>query len=377
MALSLKRAAEAILRSEVALLAESDSLNKQWEEKVEELSRLCLVRGASRTHIALLGTSILAKATDAGVDLLALKPSKSKGNPGAYSARVLCETVLVPLAAEFHFHLGVSSPQPLNNQPYFRIERLGDDTAVRGGAARAAFDYAHRLVLELQAQTGTSEAREALRAFIAVRRRYQPRYPVSEAIATVTHDQLASCIEALVSARSEGGKRAQAAVAGLFDVFAGSDRVESGRVNDPSRHYPGDVCVRAADDQHWQKAVEVRDKPVKRSDIQIFVQKCADLGVLEAAVVMVSPAQKMLDGKALEAWAAKLGIGLTLFNGWNALVDQALFWADTPKPNAAAEAASRIEERLVAVEASPEAVVLWHSLVRGAEPSQLRLVELD
>ena len=53
-------------------------------------------------------------------------------------------------------------------------------------------------------------------------------------------------IQALVEDASENGRRAQAVVAGLMDAFAGAERVESGRVNDPSRRHPGDVCVRAA-----------------------------------------------------------------------------------------------------------------------------------
>jgi hypothetical protein len=118
---------------------------------------------------------------------------------------------------------------------------------------------------------------------------------------------------------SEGGRRAQAIVAGLLDVFAGTERVESGRINDPSRHYPGDVCIRSTSDpQVWEKAFEVRDKPVSASDVQIFGKKCIDVGVREAAVVMVNEGQQALDRAALEAWAASFGIGLTLFHGWEA-----------------------------------------------------------
>ena len=101
---------------------------------------------------------------------------------------------------------------------------------------------------------------------------------------------------------SEGGKRAQAIVAGLLDVFAGTDRVESGRINDPSRKYPGDVCIKsAAEEGEWDKAFEVRDKPVAASDVQIFANKCIAMGVREAAVVMVSEHQPDLNAVALSA----------------------------------------------------------------------------
>ena len=112
----------------------------------------------------------------------------------------------------------------------------------------------------------------------------------------ISPEQLTAAIQTFVREDSEGGRRAQAVVAGLLDVFAGEVRVESGRINDPSRHYPGDVCIRAAKDPgSFRKAIEVRDKPVHLSGIQIFCKKCIDKGVLEAAVVMVSDRQQPID----------------------------------------------------------------------------------
>jgi hypothetical protein len=360
MALSFEAAA-ALMRREAAL-AGRKPIDQRWQERVEELSRLCEV-GKARTHVAFLGTSILARATDSTVDLFAIKPTRYDGEGEAYCARNLCERVLVPLAAELGIHLGVTGRQPLNNQPYFRINRLGDNTSVRKGGAKAAFDYAVELVHILQALNNTAEARRALRAFIAVRRRFQPRYASDEGELKVTPESLVDCIATLVGENSEGGKRAQAVVAGLFDIFAGDDRVESGRINDPSRKYPGDVCI-GSHEEVWEKAIEVRDKPVSTQDVQIFGKKCVDMGVREAAVVMASPRQLRLDDAALAAWAAGFGIGLTLFYGWSTFVDQALFWAPPSKPDAALEAVERIEVRLIAVEASPEAVLRWQALTR-------------
>ena len=114
----------------------------------------------------------------------------------------------------------------------------------------------------------------------------------------------------------------------------------------------------------WEKALEVRDKPVAASDVQIFGKKCLDLGVREAAVVMASERQQPLDDDALTEWAAAFGLGLTLFYGWEQFVDQALFWSAQAKPIAADFAARFIHQRLVAVEASPDAVATWGRLTR-------------
>lgn len=353
--------ATTVLRQE-AERAATGPIDRQWEQRIERLSTLC-AEGVSSTHIAFLGTSILAKAVAPEVDLFAIKPKHAAGNENAYSARSLCHSVLVPLAAELGINIGVTGREPLNNQPYFRMTRLGDGTPVHGGA-REAFDYMVSLVNELH-EHPSSEARKALRAFVAVRRRYQPRYSVGLGEVHVTPRSLVTCIERLVQQDSEGGRRAQAVVAGLFDVFAGAARVESGRINDPSRRYPGDVCIRTATGDAWEKAVEVRDKPVRASDVHIFGKKCIDMGVREAAVVMVSPAQPELDAEELARWATTYGVSLTLFHGWGSFVDQVLFWSPALKQDAAVNAVESIEARLVAVEASPEAVALWQSVVRS------------
>jgi hypothetical protein len=124
------------------------------------------------------------------------------------------------------------------------------------------------------------------------------------------------------------------------------------------------VCIRAnPDTDDWEKAFEVRDKPVSASDVQIFGKKCIDMGVREAAVVMVADKQEKFDPAALSAWAGGFGLGLTLFQDWGGFVEQALFWAKMPKPAGAIAAARFIHERLLGVEASPEGVALWNELM--------------
>jgi SacI restriction endonuclease len=196
---------------------------------------------------------------------------------------------------------------------------------------------------------------------------YQPRYGVHEGAAQITPERLTAAIQEFVQADSEHGKRAQAIVAGLLDVYATPARVESGRINDPSRKYPGDVCVRSEGDaEAWDKALEVRDKPVAVSDVQIFGKKCVDMRVREAAVVMVSDQQPVLDAVYLAQWAAGFGLGLSLFHGWPEFVDQPLFWSALPKFVWASQAVEFIHQRLIAVEAAPESVALWSQLTTAA-----------
>lgn len=353
-----KELAKEVFRTEAQLVS-GTSIDAQWEQRVEKLSRLCK-DGTSKTHIAFLATAMLAKALDTRVNLFAIKPTQANADDNSFSARTLCHEVIVPLSAELGIHLGVTGREPLNNQPYFRMKKLDDGTPVHPGG-QAAFNYMISLVNDLGKMRSTTAVRHALRAFIAVRQRHQPRYAISGEYEPVKPAQLPKLITTLVRHDSEHGKRAQAVVAGLFNVYA-KGRIEVGRIHDPSRKHPGDVCVRAADSSTWEKAIEIRDKPVTKEDILIFAKKCVDMGVREAVIVMAAEQQAFIDSSALHDWAAGFGIGLTLFYGWEDLTQQVLFWTAAPKPDATMDALRSIEEQLRVIEASPEAVSLWRQL---------------
>jgi hypothetical protein len=341
-------------------------VNREWVDKIERLSQMC-VDTLGKTHIAMLGTAILAKALAPEVDLYAFKPNHARDFPNAYSARSLCHGVLVLLAAELRFHLGATGREPLNNQPYFRMKRLDDGTPIHS-RSRAAFEYMMSLIKELSSINSQVTLAGILLAFLQVRANYQPKYAAIEGKRSISREQLIQTIDTFVRDNSDNGKRAQAVVAGLFDVFAGPENVESGKINDPSRHYPGDVCVRAppvedaVEPEVWIKALEVRDKPVSMSEVMIFGNRCADLGVREAAVVMIGVQQQPIDEQALMKWSAEAGLGLTLFRDWSSLVSQVLYWCDAPTPAAAVQALGFIYQRLIDIEASAEALALWERL---------------
>ena len=353
--------AKEIVRA-AAMSAESDQVDWGWFKRIEKLSELCAV-GGSKTHIAFLGTAFIAKAVRIDVDLFAIKPRHDPNNPRAFSARTLCHSVLVPLSADLAIDIGVTGREPLNNQPYFRMTRLNDGTPVHQ-RARAAFDYMVELVTQLDKVSDMDEARGALAAFIAERRRHQITYGVGVDAPSVTVNGLKEAIVTFVREDSEGGRRAQAVVAGLLDVFAGPERVVSGRINDPSRKYPGDVCVKSSENLNaWDKAFEVKDKPVHLSDVQIFGKKCLALGVREAAVVAVAATQMPLDNRRIAEWSRRLGLGVMLIMDWQTMVDQVLFWADDASPDGASRAAVFIRERLIAVEVRMGTIRLWDELI--------------
>lgn len=135
------------------------NIDTTWLERIESFSQIC--EGTSKTHIAFLGTVLLAKSVDIHCDAFSVKAGDD--SPGAYSARGLAHGVLVPLAPKLDINLGVTGREPLNNQPYFRIKRVSRDIPIRGNAQIAINSLIDLLTIINELENG-DEARAALRA---------------------------------------------------------------------------------------------------------------------------------------------------------------------------------------------------------------------
>src|SRR6185436_8909390 len=112
-------------------------------------------------------------------------------------------------------------------------------------------------------------------AFIYVRRQWNPVYSTLDlVVAKLDLNQFIEKVTQFAGEDSEGGKRAQAIVAGTLDLLAGPENVLTTRVNDPDRHLPGDVGVRMPGSKAvWQRVFEVRDKVVEPADLYHFAKK--------------------------------------------------------------------------------------------------------
>lgn len=346
-----------------AAAREGAPADPEWIDRIQAFSSLIQSGGHPATHIAFLGTAILARTVRDDVDVLAIKED---AGPQAYSARGLCHGALVPASVPLGVSLGVSGREPLNNQPYFRESRVSERMPVRAGT-RPVLEELMRLLDALSKVASTEEARAVLGAYIVVRRRYVSRRLQPVAIeGDVDPGWLAERIAGFVAERSEGGRRAQAVAAGLVDVFAEPGRVVAGRINDPDRHLPGDVGVRSvAEEDAWEKVIEVRDKRVAVSDLHAFAGKCLEAGAREALVLSVSGTPTPDPAEAV-GWAADRGLSLTVYDGWSGFVREVLLWSEEASPVAAAVAIGRILERLGEVEASSEAIEAWRAVSEEA-----------
>jgi hypothetical protein len=292
----------------------------------------------------------------------AVKVGKDKGS--AYSARSLAKDVLARNAPALGVSLGVTGREPLNNQPYFQIQRISRDITVHNNA-RQALDALCDILEELEKVKTVDQARAALRAFIEVRRQWNPAYGTFEKPADgLTQEGLIEAIAQFVAADSEGGKRAQAVAAAMMDLFAGPARVITSRINDPDRHLPGDVGIQVGPDANgWEKVLEIRDKPVHEADLYHFAQKAHENNVAEAAVVAVAVNQPALDPARAKEWALARNVALSLIVGWEGFISQALFWSSVPSHRGVQALPELIFNRLVELEVSAQGIELWKQLM--------------
>lgn len=338
-------------------LAET-AADPSWEARIAHLSKIC--EKGNRTHIAFIGTALLAKATNLDVDVFAIKAKA--GTPGAYSARRVVQHALVPEARRLQVDIGVSGKEPLNNQPYFQ-NRVVSRTMVVHSTAEGALDTVCAILEELSPIRDRARALSALAAYIKVRRTYwRPPAPYSSPEAALALTEFIQRIEDFVLEASEGGRRAQAIAAGLMDAFQDGGIVETGRVNDPSREVPGDIAV--FDPQEDDSApvlrmvIEVRDKSVTDADVDTFAAR-ASASVGRAAVLAVALGQGPIDVKSAQTLAAKRGLDLQVFVGWSPYARQIFFWSPDDAAKAIRAAHAFVYQRLIELECSSDAQKAW------------------
>ena len=160
-----KDIARRILQEE-ALRAQSEAAPASWKECVENLSRAC-EETRIRSHVAVLGNAMLAKATNLDVDPFSLKARDDSA--GAYSARGIAERSWAPgqirsvsilvLAGRIRL---ITSPSSMRQRVSPRLEGVKE-------GARRPLESTVRSAHSRFRTRNERDARDALRAFIQVR----------------------------------------------------------------------------------------------------------------------------------------------------------------------------------------------------------------
>lgn len=317
-----------------------------WTERIDA--------SPSKTFTPALGTALLAKATNPAVDALALKASSGRT---AYSARAVSEKVLVPGAVSHGYNLRATGRQPLNNQPFFRYDRIDTIDRIHQRARPFLPDLisACEEINELDA----GGALAALAAFLRVRLAAAQEDNVRLGTSDFSVRRLVELAEEFIASNPEGGRRGQAFVAAAFDLAFPS--VQSRRINDPSRRFPGDVQI--LDGKDIVLAVEVRQKPVTYIEALQFAESLRKQGVSTGLMTLLGRDQPRLDGYDLMVDADRMhGVLLTAVHDVRGLLTAAFTWSGRSLAPALNEFPRRMLVRLEEIDASRAGLQEWADL---------------
>ncbi len=346
MGIRLDRArAMSILAAAIEWARSEQPVPEKWLVRTQEI--------AGSDYITLtpaFGTALLAKATDRRVDALSLKV---ESGPDAYSARSLAHGVLVPAAFEYGFDLRTTGAEPLNNQPFFRYDRLDQMDRVRDPAA-------HRQLVAYLREANTLDERDAFLALAAFLRDRLRAAGATEALqlrGSGASDIAATirAVDTYIHESAEGGKRVQALTAAVFDLVY--DEVRTTRVNDPSRHAPGDV--QGLYNGEVIAAAEARAKAVTLASASQFIRKVADAGIPHAVIAALAPGQQPLLRPSLALPWRERNVIVTVAESAEELMVAALSWNDRPVPLLLESFPEYLLRRLHDLEARPESVRRW------------------
>jgi hypothetical protein len=336
-----------------------------WAERIREFSALA-GKAAGKQSIAVIGTQIIAKATDISINPFCLRASASVS--GAYNARAPAEKVLYPASVKHGFDIGSHSANPLNGQTFNKLKVIDKSLRIRGGQTlvEPLNDILHAIGLLPTARDATI----ALAAYVFVRSTYVPTLTRPSGHIGITNASvLASAISEWVSSDSEGGARAQAAVGGVLDAVFGSHRVRVGKSNEPDRQVVGDVIVwDMSQDRLVDIAVEVRDKSVSAINCLSTIRKLQRASVRKGAIVAVSKNQAPVPREEFEKLAAELGILLDVYWEWQTLVRQAVFWGAQSESEGVRAIVDAIRNRAEEIHVTSAGVTDWDTRTRA--PSQ-------
>jgi hypothetical protein len=342
--------------AEEAKLTPTCTAEKEWTPLIETLGNLCPPR-KSATLIASLGVAVLAKAVNSGVNVYSLLTRGGGAND--YSARSLADQVWAKNRARLNIDFGANGANPLNNTPFIGKASILE---IKNVANKAGWKHFLACMERLKAVVSGETARAILRAFIRIRTKNTTALPALPKGAGdhLTATALTKVIDSFVRGKSEGGRRAQAVVAGLCDVAYGQNRVDTGRINDPSRKAPLDISIKSpSDDNAWSIALEVKDRPIGEAEVFSAVESASEkFGVPHVVMVAVNSKQSDLDPDELETWALGRGVQLLVYTDWPSFVVSCLLSAGE-KAYLAGEAFRAITKRLQDLNVDRAGIKLW------------------
>lgn len=269
--IDLKTASLILDRAFVEAELSSDEIGQKISE---------ILRGTHKTYRYILVTSLLAKATNDGVNILSLQ--KGDGEGGKYDARSLCHKVLVPFETlRLPGCLG-SSNEPFLNKPA-RFVSLSLTNAVRRGKD---FQTLSDVIDVLSNISNSSDAYKYLKSALSVMKEvskeYVLKFSVGDALIDISEfSQLVLDYIYAITEHSMEGEVCPLIVSQLEQMYLGKDfKVEPHKVNQSgaSSKEVGDIDVYDKN-KKLIYSIEVKDKDFSKQDVAhaIIKFKQADL----------------------------------------------------------------------------------------------------
>lgn len=347
-------AAQQLLLESLALAKAGTNLPVEWISHAKTVFAL-----EHKTWTPALATLLLAKATDERADTLSIKAEAN--NPNAYSLRGLGHKIIVPAALEHNFSIRNTGREPLNNQPFFRYDRIDKIDRVRKSE-----DLSYFLEIAKNANLlSADEAKVALAAFLKVAldvNAKAQRVKVKTDGLTPVGVRIAA-EDFLRYDATDRPQRLQAFAAACLDLLF--DEVKTRRINDPSRDFPGDV--HALKDSTVVLAMEVRGKAVSQADFFSFAHSCANTGLHRAVMFVDAPQQTNLDARAISREAGLEEVQIEVFECAADLLLSTLLWAHLPQEKAIEAFSQRLLTRLREIEVSVPTLEEWTRAVAVAQ----------
>lgn len=238
-----------------------------------------VLRGTHKTYKYVLFTALLAKATNENVDALSLQAGDD--SEGAYDARSLCHSVVVPFERDCIPHSLGDSNEPYLNKPA-RFPRISMDNAVRAGNDAIILKSVIDIISNI---TSSKCAQKYLSSAIAVMKEINTEYEARFTVELSEDDENTGCQDILdfvnrLSENACGGETCSLIVASLESICFPHRIVIAHNVNEcgASSKEVGDIDV--FDDKGILiSAIEVKDKDFTEADVQHAITKFKTAGL--------------------------------------------------------------------------------------------------
>lgn len=229
----------------------------------------------TRTFKYILVTNVLAKAVNPDIHALALQDQSDL--EGSFNSGGLATEVVTDWEKDHGERLGGSN-EPRTNSVYYRQSELNDDYEVRN---RDEYETLIRVLSELEAQANTNELdpMDMLRQALYEVSRLEPttveyvnppEVPTVELLEGVRNYLEKSGLGERLAAVTAGVLDAQYFVADKSEIYIKVDHVN---VADENSNAAGDIEVFETEtESNLLQAVEVKDKPATKADIQHSIQ---------------------------------------------------------------------------------------------------------